>query len=229
MYRLHIANKNYSSWSLRPWVLMRQLGIAFEEVLTPFDTGSSWQSFRAFSPTGKVPCLEAEALAIWESLAIIECLAERHAGVWPQENIARAWARSASAEMHAGFNALRDECPMNCGVKLRLTAPSAALKAELMRLDELWQEGLSRFGGPFLAGPDFTAVDAFFAPVAFRVRSFDLALSDASRRYVETLLALPAMQQWETDALAESWREPAHEDDLLGRGTLLEDRRENCW
>ncbi|MDN3525609.1 glutathione S-transferase family protein [Halomonas sabkhae] len=225
MMRLHIANKNYSSWSLRPWVLMRQLGIAFEEVLTPFDTGSSWASFRAFSPTGKVPCLEDGELAVWESLAIVEYLAEQHAGVWPQDAAARAWARAASAEMHAGFTALRDECPMSCGVRVRLAAPSAALKQELIRLDELWQQGMSRFGGPFLAGEAFTAVDAFFAPVAFRVRSFDLELSEASRRYVEQLLALPAMRQWDADAVAEPWREPEHEEDLLASGTLLEDRR----
>ncbi|WP_069384831.1 glutathione S-transferase family protein [Halomonas caseinilytica] len=227
MYRLHIANKNYSSWSLRPWVIMRHLEIPFEERLTPFETGSSWRSFRAFSPTGKVPCLEDGERAVWESLAIVEYLAERHEGVWPRDEAARAWARSASAEMHAGFGALRDECPMNCGARVCLSSPSAALGNDLARLDELWQEGLSRFGGPFLAGSDFSAVDAFFAPVAFRVRSFDLELGEASRRYVDTLLALPAMREWDADAVAEPWREPGHEDDLLARGTLLEDRREN--
>ncbi|MBW5801481.1 glutathione S-transferase family protein [Halomonas elongata] len=227
MYRLHIANKNYSSWSLRPWVLMRHLEIPFEEQLTAFDTGSSWRSFRAFSPTGKVPCLEDGERGIWESLAIVEYLAERHAGVWPRDEAARAWARSASAEMHAGFGALRDECPMNCAARVRLSSPSAALGQELERLDELWQEGLSRFGGPFLAGADFSAVDAFFAPVAFRVRSFGLELGEASRVYVDTLLDLPAMRQWDADAVAEPWREPGHEDDLLARGTLLEDRREH--
>ncbi|MDT8895943.1 glutathione S-transferase family protein [Halomonas sp. I1] len=227
MYRLHIANKNYSSWSLRPWVLMRHLGIPFEERLTPFDTGSSWRSFRAFSPTGKVPCLEDRDRAIWESLAIVEYLAERHEGVWPRDESARAWARSASAEMHAGFGALRDECPMNCAARVRLASPSTALGHELQRLDELWQQGKSRFGGPFLAGSEFSAVDAFFAPVAFRVRGFGLELGDASKVYVDTLLELPAMRQWDADAVAEPWREPGHEDDLLARGTLLEDRRGN--
>lgn len=225
MYRLHIANKNYSSWSLRPWGLMRERGIPFEECLTPFEAGGSWQAFRGFSPTGLVPCLVDGEVAVWESLAIVEYLAERHAGIWPEDATARAWARSASAEMHAGFAALRTQCPMNCGVRVRLTGRSSALERDLARLDELWEQGLIRFGGPFLAGDAFTAVDAFFAPVAFRVQSFELPLGDLARAYVARLLALPAMQQWYREALAEPWREETHEAELLASGALLEDHR----
>lgn len=225
MYRLYIANKNYSSWSLRPWVLMRELEIPFEEHLTPFEEGTSWSSFRAFSPTGLVPCLVDGESAIWESLGIAEYLAERHAGIWPQDAAARAWARCASAEMHAGFAALRQRCTMNCGIRARLVETPAALRKDIARLDELWSEGLARFGGPFLAGPGFSAVDAFFAPVAFRIQSYGLELSDSSMNYANRLLALSSMQQWYAEALEEPWRDPAHEAEISEFATLLEDLR----
>ncbi|MCE8019620.1 glutathione S-transferase family protein [Halomonas sp. MCCC 1A11036] len=225
MYRLHIANKNYSSWSLRPWVLMRQLDIPFEERLTPFESDSNWSTFRAFSPSGQVPCLEDGERTVWESLAIVEYLAERHQGIWPADEQARAWARCASSEMHAGFSPLRSLCPMNCGVRVKLHHMPDALAGNLARLDELWQQGLARFGGPFLAGESFTAVDAFFAPVAFRVQSFGLELGAPSMDYVARLLSLPAMQQWYEEALAEPWREAAHEAEVQQNGTIIEDRR----
>ncbi|MFC3282943.1 glutathione S-transferase family protein [Litchfieldella rifensis] len=225
MYRLHIANKNYSSWSLRPWVLMRELGIPFEERLTPFEGVTNWSSFRTFSPSGLVPCLVDGESVIWESLGIVEYLAERHAGVWPQDAAARAWARCASAEMHAGFAALRQRCAMNCGIRARLVETPAALGKDIARLDELWSEGLARFGGPFLAGSDFTAVDAFFAPVAFRVQSYGLELSDSAMTYIHRLLALSSMQQWYAEALEEPWRDAAHEAEISEFATLLEDRR----
>jgi glutathione S-transferase len=176
MYTLHVANKNYSSWSLRPWVLLSELGIPFEERLSPFlpGSGSSWADFRAFSPTGRVPCLHDGDEVVWDSLAIAEYLAERHAGVWPPDARARAWARCAAAEMHAGFATLRNDCTMNCGVRVRLHGVSASLQKDLARLGELWNEGLQRFGGPFLAGRSFGAVDAFYAPVAFRIQTYGL-------------------------------------------------------
>ena len=166
MYTLYIANKNYSSWSLRPWVLMTELGIPFKEVLNSFDEGSNWNKFRTFSPSGLVPCLVDGDRNIWDSLAIIEYLAESHSKVWPSGIDARTWARCATSEMHAGFFEIRNQCPMNCGVKVAFGPLDAALRKELDRLDELWNQGLSHFKGPFLAGPSFTAVDAFFAPVA---------------------------------------------------------------
>src|ERR1700748_212059 len=119
MYTLHIANKNYSSWSLRSWVLMRELGIAFNERLTVFD-GAGNAAFRSFSPTGKVPCLTDGDITVWDSLAIAEYLAERHPGVWPSAPAARAWARSAAAEMHSGFGELRNRCSMTCGLRVKL-------------------------------------------------------------------------------------------------------------
>ena len=145
MYTLHIANKNYSSWSLRPWVLMRTLAIAFDEQLTPFPTGSSWSLYRPFSPSGRVPCLVDDGWAVWDLLAIAEYLAERHAGVWPSDARARAWARSAAAEMHSSFTALRNDCPMSCGVRVKPHPLSDALKHDLFRLGDLWSDGLRRF------------------------------------------------------------------------------------
>ena len=146
----------------------------------PFSSGSNWQQFRRFSPTGRVPCLRDQDLYIWDSLAITEYLAERHAGVWPQDSKARAWARCAAAEMHSGFHTLRDRCPMNCALRVELNELTAALKADIGRVDELWTDGLTRHGGPFLAGGDFSAVDAFFAPVASRVQTYGLKLSPAA-------------------------------------------------
>ncbi|VFS61944.1 Dichloromethane dehalogenase [Leminorella grimontii] len=151
MYQLYIANKNYSSWSLRPWVLMSQLGIPFEETLIPFSSapGENWEHYREFSPNGKVPCLVDNKIAVWDSLAIVEYLAESHPEVWPQERQPRAWARSACAEMHSGFTSLRSTCPMNVGVRLRLHQLPDALVKDLDRLCELWESGLEQFGGPF--------------------------------------------------------------------------------
>lgn len=225
MTTLYIANKNYSSWSLRPWVLMTQLGIPFEEQLHVFGEGSNWDAFRPFSPNGRVPCLHDGDTVVWDSLAIMEYLAERHAGVWPSKPDARTWARCASAEMHAGFSTLRNACGMSCGVRVRLHAVDAALKADIARINELWNEGLARFGGPFLAGDAFTAVDAFFAPVVFRIQSYDLPTDGAATAYVHRMLALPAMRHWYTAALAEPWRDHAHEAETRLYGDVVDDFR----
>lgn len=225
MYTLHIANKNYSSWSLRPWVLMKALDIPFGEVLHPFGEGSNWTAFREFSPTGLVPCLVDGDMHIWDSLGIAEYLAERHSGVWPEDGKARTWARCAAAEMHSGFSVLRDVCPMNCGVSVAMTSCPDGLQKDLSRLDELWSQGLDRFAGAFLAGENFTAVDAFYVPVAFRIRSFQLQVSEQSMAYVEKLLSLNAVDLWKTSALNESWREPGHEADTIRYGRIEEDYR----
>ncbi|MFD1216466.1 glutathione S-transferase family protein [Microbulbifer celer] len=225
MLKLYIGNKNYSSWSLRPWLLAKQLDIPFEEKLVPFDDGSSWSKFRTFSPTGLVPCLEDGDVTVWESLAITEYLYESSPGVWPEDREARAWARCAAAEMHAGFLSLRNQCSMNCGVTVRLHEIDAKLQKDLDRLEELWQQGLKRFGGPYLAGEAFTAVDAFFAPVVIRLRGYGLALSESSMDYAERILSLPAMQQWIDEGTREPWREAGHDDELLQVGTIVEDRR----
>lgn len=225
MYTLYIGNKNYSSWSLRPWLLLTELQIPFTEQLVPFDDGSSYDKFRAFSPTGLVPCLVDGDTTIWESLAIVEYLAEAHPTVWPYSRPARTWARSAAAEMHAGFSAIRNDCPMTVGLRIRLHEQSEGLHNDLRRLDELWQQGLDQFGGPFLAGSRFTAVDAFFAPVAFRVQTYGLELPPSGQSYVDRLLSLAGMQAWTDAALAETFREPAHEEEIDALGIWLEDLR----
>lgn len=226
MYTLHIANKNYSSWSLRPWLLMSELGLPFEEKVEPFGE----VEFTRFSPTGKVPCLHdrgaGQDTVVWDSLAITEYLAERHAGVWPTDATARAWARSASAEMHSGFFALRDTCTMNCGLRIRVAEWPEAVKADWRRAEALWNEGLQRFGGPFLAGDRFTAVDAFFAPLAFRAQTYSPELGEVAQAYVQRLLALPSMQRWYQQALAEPWRDEPHEADARSKGEWLQDLRQ---
>jgi len=222
---LFIANKNYSSWSLRPWVLMRALGIPFEEQFMVFKAGPNWAAFREFSPSGRVPCLHDGETVVWDSLAIVEYLAERHEGVWPLNAAARAWARSAACEMHSGFVELRSRCSMTCGQRVALASIGDALQADIDRIDELWSEGQERFGGPYLVGADFTAVDAFYAPVVFRVQSYDLPLSTRSRAYVKLMLRHPAMQEWYETALAEPWRDTPHEQDVTAVGTVLADYR----
>jgi len=221
-YVLYIANKNYSSWSLRPWVLLRERNIPFTERLVRFGGPTD---FRSFSPTGKVPCLVDGDVTVWDSLAIVEYVAERHPGVWPTDTHARAWARSAAAEMHSGFATLRNVCSMSCGVRVRLHAVPEALAQDLARLGELWADGLERFGGPFLAGSDFTAVDAFFAPVAFRLRTYGLELPPRAAAYATRLLDLRSMIAWEGDALQETFRDEAHDAEILRWGTVVEDRR----
>ncbi|WP_273779040.1 glutathione S-transferase family protein [Acinetobacter sp. GSS19] len=204
MYQLWIGDKNFSSWSLRVWLLMRVKQIPFQEQMctfSPLDTRT--QRYLSFSPTGKVPCLHDGNTVIWESLAIIETLAEHYPHVFPASAQARCWSRCAIAEMHAGFPHLRQDCPMNCTLDQPFTELSSALKNDLERMDALWQQGLERFGGPYLAGPDFTAVDAYFAPVAFRAKSYHLPFSQASQQWMERMIALPEMQQWAADAKQE--------------------------
>jgi glutathione S-transferase len=225
MYDLHIANKNYSSWSLRPWVLMRELEIAFREHLVPFGQESNWQNYRKISPSGKVPCLIDGDTVVWDSLAITEYLAERHPAVWPVSAGARAWARSAAAEMHSGFGELRGRCSMSCGLRIRLKEFPAALERDLARLGALWNDGLRRFGGPFLADDAFTAVDAFYAPVAFRIQTYGLSLDPAAAAYTEFLLGTRAMREWYADALKETLRDPPHDDEASQVGQVLEDLR----
>lgn len=219
MRTLYIANKNYSSWSLRPWALLRVLGIPFEERLVPFGGGYD------FSPTQKVPCLVEDGITVWDSLAITEFVAEGHAGVWPEDRAARAFARSACAEMHSGFSALREICGMNCGVRVSLNEITPALQADIARIEALWAEGLDRFGGPWLAGEKFTAVDAFFAPVVFRIQTYGLAVNAKTRAYADRMLHLHEMREWYDAGLSETWRHDAHEEDIAKYGHIVEDLR----
>jgi glutathione S-transferase len=162
---------------------------------------------------------------VWDSLAIAEYLAERHPGVWPADSSARAWARCAAAEMHSGFSVLRNVCTMNCGLRIRLHEVSPGLRHNLDRIGELWNEGLQRFGGPWLGGAAFTAVDAFYAPVAFRIQTYDLRLDGAASAYASQVLALGPMQEWYAAALSETWREQAHEAEARQVGVVLQDLR----
>lgn len=224
-YTLITANRNYSSWSLRPWLLLRALGIPFTDRVEPFTKPSNYDEFRSFSPTGQVPVLLDGATTVWDSLGITLYIADRHEGVWPQDAAARAFAQCAVAEMHGGFAALRNQCTMNVGVRVKMGPHDVALARDVARVREIFEEGLERFGGPFLAGADFTAIDAFFAPVAFRIRTYALDVG-RGQEWVDHILACPAMQEWETAALAESWREESHEAELAAAGALIADFRQ---
>lgn len=224
-YVLITANRNYSSWSLRPWALMTALGIDFEDRLEPFTKPDNYADFRAFSPTGQVPVLQHEGRTIYDSLAITLYLAERRDGIWPSDEAARAWAMCAVTEMHGGFSALRNDCTMNVGVRVKPKPMSAALRANVDRIAELWEQGLTKFGGPYLAGESFTAADAFYAPVVYRVRTYGLQIGPKGQAWVQMMLAHPAMQQWEAEALAESWREIGHEEELRACGDVIADYR----
>ena len=224
-YTLITANRNYSSWSLRPWMLMTALGIPFEDRIEPFASMDNYDAFRAFSPTGQVPVLIDDGRTVWDSLGIALYLGERHDGVWPTDPAARAWAMCAATEMHGGFGALRNERTMTVGQRVTPHGTSPRLARDVARLAELWEKGLSRFGGPFLAGERFGAVDAFFAPVVFRVRTYGIDVGAAGAGWVARMLAHPAMRAWEDAALAETFREASHEAEVDAVGVVTEDHR----
>jgi glutathione S-transferase len=206
-YTLVIGNKNYSSWSLRPWLLMRQTGIPFSEVRIALYTAESKQLIRRYSPSGKVPCLIDGELAIWDSLAIAEYLAERHPErrLWPLDAAQRAQARSISAEMHSGFTNLRSKMSMNCRGRFPGHGRSVEVAGEIDRIQRLWSECRERHAhaGAFLFG-SFSIADAMYAPVVLRFRTYEVQLNPACRAYADAILALPAMQQWLTEAVAET-------------------------
>jgi glutathione S-transferase len=212
MLQLVIGNKNYSSWSMRPWVLLRQYGIAFDEIKLRFDLTPDSAFYRALArhtPAGKVPVLLIDGFAVWDTLAIAEVLAERHPALplWPHDWQQRARARSLAAEMHAGFAALRNHCPMSIEAQLpqigeRVPASEPAVRRDLARIDAIWSEPSGRSGGPFLFG-DFGIVDAFYAPVAARVRTYALPLSAAAQAYVDRVWASPGVAAWVAEALDE--------------------------
>ncbi len=225
MYTLHIANKLYSSWSMRPWVLMRQLGIPFREVMHRFGDVADWAAYCQLAPNGKVPCLEDGSTVVWDSLSIVEYLAEAHPQVWPDDPLARAWARSAVAEMHSGFQALRQHCSMHCNWRVRLHEVPDTVRRDVDRIEALWQQGLTRFGGPYLAGERFTAVDAFYAPVALRFQTYGLEPAASVSQYWQRLLNEPAVQSWQEQAHQEPWADSAHEQDILAEGVVWQDLR----
>lgn len=213
MLKLYIGNKNYSSWSMRPWVLLRQAGIPFEEILVRFDSfdaGSLFkQTLAGLTPTGKVPLLVNGDLAIWDTLAIAEYLAEQFPDqqLWPQATAERARARSICAEMHAGFTALRSHCPQNIEAALPeigqlIWRDKPAVRADVARLVAMWGELLKQHGGPLLFGR-FSIADAYFAPVCMRLKTYALPLPPEIAGYVDRVTALPGVAAWTRQARAE--------------------------
>src|SRR3954454_2806542 len=206
--KLVIGNKNYSSWSMRPWVAMRAAHIAFDEVFIPLYTNVADKNrILSFTRSGKVPALVDGDVTVWDSLAIIEYLAERfpQAGLWPEDRARRAHARSISAEMHSGFSALRTECGMNLHRPIRAITLSADARADVARVQQIWMECRERYGklGLFLFG-SFGGADAMFAPVVHRFRSYAIQVEPEVQVYMETMMALPAFREWTRAGLAET-------------------------
>jgi glutathione S-transferase len=218
--QLVIGNKNYSSWSMRPWVLMKGLGIPFEEIKLSFLIGFGEpfaNAVRQYSPAARVPVLIDHGFSVWDSLAIAEYVNDRFPGhgVWPADLQARARARSLCAEMHSGFSALRSACPMNIEASMpevgaRLWAENTAMRKDAARLEAMWAEALAASGGPFLFGA-YSAADAYFAPVVLRFKTYALPVSESTRAYGERVLAAPGPAAWIADALQE--REFVPEDE----------------
>ena len=209
---LYIANKNYSSWSFRPWIAMEAAGIAFEEVQIPFDYPAGNPRFRDISPTGQVPVLHHGAVRVWQSLSIIEYVAELYpeAGLWPKERNKRAIARSVSMEMLSGFRALRNACPMNIRRPRGKIALADGVMADVARIETIWRDLRAHSGGPFLFGA-FSGADAMFAPVVNRFDIYDLVGAGDTLSYIAAVKAHRAWQKWETAARAELWIVPEDE------------------
>lgn len=206
MYALYFGNMNYSSWSLRPWLLMRHFAIPFEPHRVQVRGSGPNDGHRGYSANGLVPCLHVDGFQVWETLAIAEFLAERHAGLWPADEMTRARARSVSNEMHAGFGALRSAMPMNIKLRLKGKPADAQLQVDIDRVAEIWIDAREQFGGdrgPWLFG-DFSIADAMFAPVVWRFHTYNVPLPEAGAAYRDAMLAHPAMREWEASALAET-------------------------
>lgn len=207
--KLIVGNKNYSSWSLRPWLAMKVAGIAFAEQRIPLYGPGSKEQILAFSPAGKVPCLIDEtregSLAVWDSLSICEYLAEKTPALWPREPLARAVARSVSAEMHSGFQNLRTHMSMNIRKQYPGKGRTPEVLADIERIVAMWSDCRARFGqgGPYLFG-QFSIADAMYAPIVLRFRTYEVELPAVCRAYADAILALPAMQEWMAAALAET-------------------------
>ncbi|WLR97211.1 glutathione S-transferase family protein [Shinella sumterensis] len=209
---LYIGNKNYSSWSLRPWIAMEAAGVPFTDEVIPFDFPAGNPKFKAISPTGRVPVLHHGDVRVWESLAIIEYVAELFPdkGIWPKDAGARAEARAISMEMLSGFRALRNACPMNIRREPRAIALPDGVTDDVARIETIWKEALARSGGPFLFGA-FSAADAMYAPVVNRFETYRLTEDDAVLAYIARVKAHPAWQKWQAAALAEPWIVPEDE------------------
>jgi glutathione S-transferase len=211
---LIIGNKNYSSWSLRPWLAMKAAGIAFEETVISLEAKDFKARVAALSGAGRVPVLIDGEVRVWESLAILEYLAEKFpaAGLWPQLPAARAHARAIASEMHAGFVPLRRHLPMNVARPVKARALDDGAAADVVRIDSIWSECRAKYGGPFLFGR-FGAADAMYAPVVWRLHTYAAEVGDAARSYMRAVLALPASVEWREAARREPWVLPHDEVD----------------
>ena len=209
---LTIGNKNYSSWSLRPWILLKHLGLPFDERLIPLDTAEFARDITGISPTRRVPVLQDGSLLLWDSLAICEYLCELAGRGWPADRGARAIARAACAEMHAGFSILRSQWPMNARALGRRTAANPERSGEIARIEDLWADCRARFGagGPWLFG-EYSVADAMYAPVVLRLRTYGAQLRPGSADYAATVLADAHLREWLAAAEAESWTIEASE------------------
>jgi glutathione S-transferase len=211
---LIIGNKNYSSWSFRPWIAMKVAGISFEERVISLNDPDFKRAIASVSKNGRVPAIDDDGVHVWESLAVLEYLAETfpQAKLWPLDVQARAHARAIAAEMHAGFSALRSECPMNFWRPVKRRELSVEALADAARIDAMWSECLARYGGPFLFG-SFGAADAMYAPVVSRFHTYAVEVGESSRAYMDAMMALPAWGEWKEAALKEPWVLPYDEPD----------------
>jgi glutathione S-transferase len=209
---LIIGNKNYSSWSLRPWLLMKHVNLEFQELLIPLDTPETREQIDRYAPSGRVPVLRQGTLCVWDSLAICEYVAELSGSGWPRAREVRAVARAVCAEVHSGFSTLRSLWPMNARARNRRTAVTAALEADIERIDELWNDCRGRFGGggPWLFG-EYSVADAMYAPVVLRFNTYAARISQTARWYMATVLEDAPLQQWLQAAKQEPWTIAAEE------------------
>ena len=216
-FHLIVGNRKYSSWSLRPWILMQHLGVQFRETMVPLDTPQFKDQIARYSPAGRVPVLQHGELTVWDSLAICEYLAEVTGRGWPADRQARAMARSICAEMHSGFANLRAQWPFNAPARNRRTAMTPGLEADIDRIEEIWNECRARFGkstGPWLFG-EYSIADAMYAPVVLRFNTYGAPLCETARWYIATALEDPFLQKWLLDAKEEPWTLPGSEVGLI--------------
>lgn len=211
MLKLVIANKNYSSWSLRPWLVLKAFGIPFEEIIIPLRQPDSRARVLEYSPSGKVPALICDGETVWDSMAIIETLADRHPelAIWPRDMKARGHARAIANEMHSGFQTMRQTCPMDLGKRYATPEITAPLQANIDRIETVWSEARERYGsgGPYLYGA-FGAADAVYAPIVTRIQSFNLPVKPETRHYMDAILTHPDFVAWRDAAMKETWTIP---------------------
>ncbi len=214
MLKIVVGNKKYSSWSLRPWLVLKHAGVPFEEIVVPLDMPDTAANIRKYSPSGRVPALIDGDITVWDSLAIAEYLQEKFPGkrLWPKDAAQRARARSLAAEMHSGFANLRNDCSMKIVQRYPYKPLRPDTQAELDRIVASWEDCLKRSGGPFLFGKEPCIADAFYAPVVSRVRTYSIPVSGAAKAYCDAIWAWPALQAWVVDAQRETLRAKFHED-----------------